>query len=292
MQTFDSIPNQHRVRESEELSGKFPINGKCPTVLLKADTSADVNFMNSRTFDTLFNRDKTILQPSSLRMEAYGNSAMELLGKFHAFIRWKVQIIHPICFQGMVATPLGVIKPCYSVESTENSNEFQGYPEAAPTQPTVTLEKTKLHVGSSAHCGNEGTEMVKWTDSKKCSIKKDETQGVPLMKVRVLDVYSDVFTGIWKFPSEPYKFQLNPNAKPARHAPQKVPIHLQGAFHKEIRNLEQLGILELVKEVTEWVNSYVIMEKKVPLDSSDTHSPGHSVQKKLRICLDPGGTGW
>ena len=42
----------------------------------------------------------------------------------------------------------------------------------------------------------------------------------------------------------PYKFQLKPNAKPTRHAPRKVPIHLQDAFHKEIRNLEQLGILE------------------------------------------------
>ena len=88
------------------------------------------------------------------------------------------------------------------------------------------------------------------------------------------------------FPVQLYKFQLKPNVKPVRHAPRKVPIHLQDAFHKEIRNLEQLGILEPVKEVTEWVNSFVIMEKKVPLDSN-THSPGHSAQKKLRICLDP-----
>ena len=108
-----------------------------------------------------------------------------------------------------------------------------------------------------------------------------------MTKVRVLEVYSDVFTGLGKFPGAPCKFQLKPNAKPMRHALQKVPIHLQDAFHKEIRNLKQLGILELVEEVTEWVNSFVIMEKKVPLDSSNTQSPGHSVQKKLWICLDP-----
>ena len=29
------------------------------------------------------------------------------------------------------------------------------------------------------------------------------------------------------------------------------------------------------------------MEKKVPVDSSNAHSPQYSVQKKLRICLDP-----
>ena len=48
--------------------------------------------------------------------------------------------------------------------------------------------------------------------------------------------------------------------KPTRHAPRKVPIHLQGTFHEEIRNLEALGILEETKDVTEWVNSFVIME--------------------------------
>ena len=66
-----------------------------------------------------------------------------------------------------------------------------------------------------------------------------------------------------------------------RHAPRKVPIHLQDAFHEEIRNLQQLGILELAKEVTEWVNSFVIVEKKVPIDSSNSHSPGHTVKKQL-----------
>ena len=55
-----------------------------------------------------------------------------------------------------------------------------------------------------------------------------------------------------KFPGPPYKFQLKDDAKPARHAPRKVPIHLQDAFHREIRNLEKLGILEETKDVTEW----------------------------------------
>ena len=29
------------------------------------------------------------------------------------------------------------------------------------------------------------------------------------------------------------------------------------------------------------------MEKKVPINSSNSHLPGHSISKKLRICLDP-----
>ena len=117
--------------------------------------------------------------------------------------------------------------------------------------------------------------------SRKQSISQNQLKDCPLTKQDILHVYSDVFTGIGKFPGMPYKFQLKDNAKPARHAPRKVPIHLQDAFHKEIRNLEKLGILEETKDVTEWVNSFVIMEKKTP-DVSNNQS-----DRKLRICLNP-----
>ena len=49
---------------------------------------------------------------------------------------------------------------------------------------------------------------------------------------------------------------------------------------KEIRNLEALGILEETKDVTEWVNSFVIMEKKLPIYSSNSPQPwSHSAEE-------------
>ena len=132
-----------------------------------------------------------------------------------------------------------------------------------------------------------GTEKKLSNNSTKCSISKGQLQGSPLTKQDILETYADIFTGIGKFPGLPYKFQLKPNAKPARHAPRKVLILLQEAFHEEIRNLEALRILEETKDVTEWDNSFVIVEKKFPIDSSNSHSPGHSMNKKLWICLDP-----
>ena len=63
----------------------------CPTVLLKADTGADINLLNSSTFHKAIG-DRSILQPSSLRMEAYGSSTVSVLGKFHAFLRWKNRV--------------------------------------------------------------------------------------------------------------------------------------------------------------------------------------------------------
>ena len=45
----------------------------------------------------------------------------------------------------------------------------------------------------------------------------------------------------------------------------------------------KLGILEEIKEHTDWVNSYMFVEK----DTGSHHSPNHTIKKKLRICLDP-----
>ena len=82
---------------------------------------------------------------------------------------------------------------------------------------------------------------------------------------------------------QPTSQVCKPDHKPARHAPRKVPVHLETAFKEEIDSLVKQGILEEVKEHTDWVNSYVIVEK----DTGNHHSPNHTVKKKLRICLDP-----
>ena len=169
---------------------------------------------------------------------------------------------------------LGVLKPCFNVENSTDSTE------------STHASKKDLVAKSFLHQKMSGSEKKLSNNSNKCSILERQLQGSPLTKQDILDIYSDVFTRIGKFPGLPYKFQLKPNAKPARHASRKVPIHVQDAFHKEIRNLEALGILEETKDVTEWVNSFVIMEK-IPTDSNNSHSPGHSMNKKLRICLDP-----
>ena len=105
----------------------------------------------------------------------------------------------------------------------------------------------------------------------------------PLMKQEILSQYSGCFEGIGRFPGDPYKFHLKPDHKPARHAPRKVPVHLEKAFKEEIDSLVSQGILEEVKEHTDWVNSYVIVEK----DTGNAHAPNHTIKKKLRICLDP-----
>ena len=108
-------------------------NSQCPTILLKSDMGADVNLMNLNTFDNLI-KDRTVLELTSLRMEAYGNNtAVTVLGKFHAFLRWKGHVFRQLFYvRNANSSPnllsrdgcytFGVLKPCYSVETTQNSS--------------------------------------------------------------------------------------------------------------------------------------------------------------------------
>ena len=62
------------------------------SVLLKADTGADVNLMKRKTFSQLFGEAKEVLQLTPIRIENYGNTAVKVLGMFHAFLRWKDKV--------------------------------------------------------------------------------------------------------------------------------------------------------------------------------------------------------
>ena len=263
------------------------------TVLLKADTGADINLMNRKTFNQLFGEAMEVLKPTPIKMENYGNTAVKVLGMFHAFLRWKDKVYRqlfyvtdcdrsPNLLSRDACYILGVLKPCYTVEKTTLKKTAT---KTTSSQIVSASTKGDVVAKSFHHQKMNGSEEKLSNNSNKWSILQSQLQDDPLTKQDILDVYSDVFTRIGKFPGMPYKFQLKPNAKPARHAPRKVPIHLQDAFHKEIRNLEQMGILEETKDVTEWVNSFVIMEKKIPTDSNS--SQGHSKDRKLRICLNP-----
>ena len=106
---------------------------------------------------------------------------------------------------------------------------------------------------------------------------------LPLTKQEILSHYSSCFEGIGCFPVGNKKFHLKPEHKPARHAPRKAPIHPEDDLKEEIKSLVELGILEEVTEHTDWVNSYVNVEK----DSGNHHAPNHTIKRKLRICLDP-----
>ena len=95
-----------------------------------------------------------------------------------------------------------------------------------------------------------------------------------LTKQDILSQYSGCFEGIGHFPGDPCKFHLKPDHQPARHASRKVPVHLEAAFKEEIESLVKQGILEEMKEHTDWVHSNIFVEKALEREPYYTHSTG------------------
>ena len=178
-----------------------------------------------------------------------------------------------------------------SFRTTTPSTATTGRMSTKQVNPVQVPQDTlhKAHLESCMHVHQPVSQVCKPGESLALRKVKHPLNGrtsvsrLPLTKQDIFSQYSGCFEGIGCFPGDPYKFHLKPEHKPARHAPRKVPIHLEAAFKEKIKSLVKQGILEEVKKHTDWVNSYLIVEK----DTGNHHSPNHTVKKKLRICLDP-----
>ena len=172
-------------------------------------------------------------------------------------------------------------------DMTGRTNTFRTTPNTRPhvTQDTSCnrLPECCVHVHQPTSQVCKPGELLVMRKVKHPLHGRTFVSRLPLTKQDILSQYSSCFEGIGCFPGIPYKFHLKPDHKLARHAPRKVPVHLETAFKVEIDSLVKQGTLEEVKEHTDWVNSYVIVEK----DTGNHHSPNHTVKKKLRIYLDP-----
>ena len=163
---------------------KFPValepatlkrnNGDSPlsTVLLKADTGADINLMNRKAFNQLFGGAKEVLKPTPIKMENYGNTAVKVLGMFHAFLRWKNKVYKQLLYvidcdrsPNLLSRDacyiLAVLKPCYTVENTSS--------------PTVNASKKgDVAAKSFHHQKMNGSEEKLSNNSNKWSINKSQ----------------------------------------------------------------------------------------------------------------------
>ena len=217
---------------------------------------------------------------------------------------------------------MGILKKCLSVEKTQNepNDQISSLPASGHSVPPTEADPLASTEGVFSHsvppteadplASTEGVfgHSVPLTEDRSqmnCASISDtaETPGsssdrvvgsnnhslsitdLPLTQEKVETTYADVFQGLGKFPGEPYKLRLKPDAVPAKHRPRRVPVHLQDAFHEEVERLVKIDVLEKVTEPTEWVNSFVIVEKVI--DSSNAHSPNHVIKKSIRLCIDP-----
>ena len=144
------------------------------------------------------------------------------------------------------------------------------------SNPSTEARSQMNFAGSSQMTDQHETQTSTTSGSNKHSLSITD---LPLTQEKVESTYADVFQGLGKFPGDPYKLRLKPDAVPAKHRPRKVPVHLQEAFHEEVEQLVKIDVLEPVTEPTEWVNSFVVVEKVI--DSSNAYSPHHSIKKSI-----------
>ena len=301
---------------------------------LQADTGADANAINKKTFNEVF--PDVELEESTYVLQNFDKRLIKLIGSFRCFLRWKGHK-YRVKFEVMgIDTPnllsrettflMGILKKCLAVEKApkEPNNQFSSTSVSGPTpghsvppteeDPLMSMEGVFSHsvtstegvfchsvppteedplmstedrsqmncasISNTAESPESSSDHVVGSNNHSLSIAD-----LPLTQEKVESTYADVFQGLGKFPGEPYKLRLKSDAVPAKHRPRKVPVHLQDAFHEEVEPLVKIDVLEKVTEPTEWVNSFVIVEKVI--DSSNAHSPNHVIKKSIRLCIDP-----
>ena len=297
---------------------------------LQADTGADANAINKKTFNEVF--PDVELEESTYVLQNFDKRLIKPIGSFRCFLRWKGHK-YRVKFEVMgIETPnllsrettflMGILKKCLSIEKTQNepNNQISSLPVSGHSVPPTEADPLTSTEGVFSHSvtSTEGVfcHSVLPTEADPLTSTEDRSQmncasisdtadssdsssdsvvgsnyhslsitDLPLTQEKVETAYADVFQGLGKFPGEPYKLRLKPDAVPAKHRPRKVPVHLQDAFHEEVERLVKIDVLEKVTEPTEWVNSFVIVEKVI--DSSNAHSPNHVIKKSIRLCIDP-----
>ena len=121
---------------------------------------------------------------------------------------------------------------------TGRTNTFRTTPNTRQQAPQDTSRNT--HLESCMHVHQPIIQVCKLGELLALRKVKHPLNGktsvsrLPLTKQDILSQYSGCFEGIRHFPGDLYKFHLKPHYKPARHAPRKVPIHLETALKRKL----------------------------------------------------------
>ena len=239
---------------------------------LQADTGADANAINKKTFNEVF--PNVELEESTYVLQNFDKRLIKPIGSFRCFLIWKGHK-YRVKFEVMgIDTPnllsrettflMGILEKCLSVEKAPNkpNNQISLTSVSAPTPGhsvpltkensltctegvfshsvllteenslTSTEDRSQMNctsISNTAESPESSSDHVVGSNNPSLSITD-----LPLTQEKVESTYADVFQGLGKFPGEPYKLRLKPDAVPAKHRPRKVPVHLQDAFHEEV----------------------------------------------------------
>ena len=86
----------------------------------------------------------------------------------------------------------------------------------------------------------------------------------------IIEDYKDCFEGLGKMKGKTAKLHVNDSAKPLAQKYRRLPFHIRDQVEAELKNLEELDIIERAEGPTPWVSPIVVAPKKTG----------------IRICVD------
>ena len=128
-------------------------------------------------------------------------------------------------------------EPNNQISSTSVSGPTPGH-SVMPTEGVFSHSVPLTEDRSQMNCASISNTSDSPDSSSDCVVGSNNPSlsiaDLPLTQEKVESTYADVFQGLGKFPGDPYKLRLKPDAVPVKHRPRKVPVHLQDAFHEEV----------------------------------------------------------
>ena len=117
---------------------------------------------------------------------------------------------------------------------------------------------------SSVRCPSTEKTTVPILGQNACEklglIKRIDSPDAPLTKERLLEQYTDVFTGTGQYKQE-YEMELNADVTPTVQPARRVPYAKYEKLKDTLEQLEKRGIMAKFDKPTDWVSNLAITEK-------------------------------
>lgn len=245
---------------------------------VKVDTGAQANVIGLHTLRLIL--PHKLLSPTQLTLTAYGGTPLPVSGSVKIQccpIRNEslTQVFEFIVINANVKTVLGLdssrkfgfINPSPQEKLTSKQARSE------PVQRLTTVFSNTLQVEDKRRVPEPGLSSVNQVQANPL-ISGQETRSSRSGRIsKIISENADIFdnTKVGKIDDE-YDIKLEPGCMPVISRSRPVPFAMKQKIEDELKRMIDLDIIIPVDEPTDWVNSYVVVQKG----------------EKVRLCLDPG----
>ena len=212
------------------------IGGKWKIVQCELDTGANTSLVGIDWIKGMAGCDQLQLLPSKFRLQSFGGGTIPVLGE--------------------------VRLPC------KRRNRKYTLALQVVDVPHKPLLSAKV-------CKTLG--FIKFCNSVSITSPPSEEHLLNVYRIKaqqIVDQHSNIFEGYGKFPGV-VSLEVDPDVTPSIQQPRRVPIAMRDKLKKELRKLEQDGLIIKETQHTDWVSNIVLVRR------------GGIESDSIRICLDP-----